>query len=87
MTPEQWAAMPQWLDIRELQYTISARGMRTRSITIATTLLDPVLYPADAIAELYNVRWQVEVCHPYCLHCHTFDEPFGQGLGWVRSAA
>lgn len=60
MTPEQWAAMPQWLDIRELQYTISARGMRTRSITIATTLLDPVLYPADAIAELYNVRWQVE---------------------------
>ena len=60
MTPEQWAAMPEWMDIRELQYNISAKGMRTRAITIATTLLDPELYPADAIAELYNVRWQVE---------------------------
>ena len=60
MTPEQWAAMPEWLDMRELQYTLSAKGMRTRSVTLATTLLDPILYPADAIAELYGVRWQVE---------------------------
>jgi hypothetical protein len=60
MTAEQWAAMPEWLDIRELQYTISAKGLRSRTITIATTLLDPALYPAAAIAALYHVRWQVE---------------------------
>jgi hypothetical protein len=35
----------------------------------------------------YNRRYQIEVCHPYCLHCHTFDESLGQGLGRVRSAA
>lgn len=35
----------------------------------------------------YGQRWQVETCHPYCLHCHTFDESMGHGLGRVRSAA
>ena len=60
MSKAQWAAMPESLEIRELQYNLSAKGMRTRCITIATTLLDPALYPADAIAELYGVRWQVE---------------------------
>jgi hypothetical protein len=35
----------------------------------------------------YRKRSQIEICHPYCLHCHTFDESCGQGLGRVRSAA
>lgn len=60
MTPEQWAQIPEALEVRELQYTIRANGQRTRVITIATTLLDPLLYPKDAVAELYGVRWQVE---------------------------
>lgn len=60
MSEEQWASMPESLEVRELRYTISARGQRTRVVTIATTLLDPVLYPKEAVAELYGVRWQVE---------------------------
>jgi hypothetical protein len=41
----------------------------------------------ELISLLYRYRWTIEVCHPYCLHCHTFDESFGQGLGRVSSAA
>jgi hypothetical protein len=60
MSAQQWAAIPESLEVRELQYNIVAKGQRTRVITIATTLLDPLLYPRDAVAELYGVRWQVE---------------------------
>jgi len=42
---------------------------------------------ALVIVEHYRVRWTIEVFHPYCLQCHTFDKSFGQGLGRVRSAA
>ncbi len=60
MSDEQWSSMPESLEVRELRYTIPARGQRTRVVTIATTLLDPLLYPKEAVAELYGVRWQVE---------------------------
>ena len=60
MSDEQWAVMPESLQVRELRYTIPARGQRTRVVTIATTLLDPTLYPREAVAELYGLRWQVE---------------------------
>jgi putative transposase len=60
MTAAQWALIPESLEVRELQYTIRANGQRTRVVTIATTLLDPLLYPKDAVAELYGVRWQAE---------------------------
>jgi hypothetical protein len=60
MTAAQWASIPESLEVRELQYTIRSNGQRTRRVTIATTLLDPLLYPKDAVAELYGVRWQVE---------------------------
>lgn len=60
MSPEQWNEMPETLEVREVRYSISGKGQRTRLITIATTLLDPQLYPKEAIAELYGIRWQVE---------------------------
>jgi hypothetical protein len=60
MTPEAYAAMPETLRVRELRYELAKKGQRTHSVTIATTLLDPVLYPKEEIARLYGVRWQVE---------------------------
>ncbi len=39
------------------------------------------------VLEDYSCRWLIEICHPYCLHCHTFDGRSGQGLGRIRSAA
>ena len=60
MSDAQWDALPQTLEVRELRYTIPRRGQRTRCVTVATTLLDPALYPKDEVAELYHVRWRVE---------------------------
>ena len=60
MTAAQWEAMPEGLELRELRYTLSNKGQRTHMVTIATTLLDPVLYPKEAIAALYDMRWRVE---------------------------
>jgi hypothetical protein len=57
---EQYDALPQELQVRELRYTLPRRGQRTLCVTIATTLLDPALYPRDKIAELYGIRWRVE---------------------------
>ena len=60
MTYQQYAELPEVLQVRELRYHIPRKGQRTLCVTIATTLLDPLLYPKEKIAELYNVRWSVE---------------------------
>jgi hypothetical protein len=60
MDPEQYRSLPESLQVRELRFSIVAKGQRTRTVTIATTLLDPLLYPKEKIAELYGVRWQIE---------------------------
>jgi hypothetical protein len=60
MTAEQYAGLPPTLRVRELRYRLPHRGQRTLCVTIATTLLDPVKYPKEKIAELYRIRWSVE---------------------------
>jgi hypothetical protein len=60
LTPAQFAALPAELGVRELRYRVEASGFRTRSVVLATTLLDAEAYPASALAELYLCRWQVE---------------------------
>jgi hypothetical protein len=60
MTPAQFAAMPAALQVRELRYRITAKGYRTRVVTVATTLLDATRYPKHEIARLYGLRWEIE---------------------------
>ena len=60
MTEEQFAALPAAIEVRELRYRITRPGFRTRCVTLVTTLLDPVAYPPEALAELYGTRWRVE---------------------------
>lgn len=61
MSPQQYEQLPATLDVRLVRYhTPVERGRRTRVVIVATTLLDPVAYPADKIAELYGLRWRVE---------------------------
>ena len=61
MGDEAYAALPETLLVRELRYSTPQRGVRTRVITLVTTLLDPEAYPAKELAELYQSRWRVEV--------------------------
>jgi hypothetical protein len=60
MDDQRYAALPATLIVRELRYALSAKGQRSRCVTIATTLLDPWRYPAEKIRQLYGVRWTVE---------------------------
>ena len=60
MNARQWASLPETLLVRELRYHLSADGQRSRCVTIATTLLDPMRYPKEKIAALYGIRWTVE---------------------------
>lgn len=81
MTPEQFARVPESIVVRELEYRIETPGYRTRKIVLVTTLLDAEQYPAEALAELYRCRWQVEVNLRHIkqtmgmdvLHCQTPD--------------
>ena len=36
-------------------------GFRVRKYVLVTTLVDPVQYPAEALAELYRDRWAAEL--------------------------
>ena len=60
MTEAAYALAPAWLAVRELRYRVTARGRRTRVVTIATTPLDPARYPKRAIAAPYGLRWEIE---------------------------
>ena len=61
LTKKQWAAVPDVLPVRHISFTVDIPGFRTRSITVATTLLDHRRYPAHAFAELYRRRWMAEL--------------------------
>ncbi len=61
MSAEDYAAIPETLAIREFRCRIARQGYRTRTIIIATTLLDAKQYPRDEIAHLYRLRWDAEI--------------------------
>jgi hypothetical protein len=62
MTPQQWLTLPRSIDVRIVRYTIKARGMRTRQVALATTLLDEHAWPDAKLAALYGQRWEIETC-------------------------
>jgi len=61
MSEEQYATIPETMILRMMRYSLVARGRRSKSITVVTTLTDSVEYPAEEIAELYGHRWNVEL--------------------------
>jgi DDE family transposase len=79
MEDDTFASLPETLLVRELRYDTPQRGHRTKVITLVTTLLDPVDYPAAELATLYLSRWQIEVNFRHLkttmgmevLHCKT----------------
>jgi len=61
ITAQAYAALPAAIVVRELRFAIALPGMRTKEVTLVTTLLDAERYPAAELAQLYFDRWQVEV--------------------------
>jgi hypothetical protein len=62
LTAQEWKALPAQIPVRILRFTATIRGHRARRITLVTSLLDPVLYPADQLIGLYARRWRLELC-------------------------
>jgi hypothetical protein len=62
VTAAQWRALPEQITVRILRFQATVRGFRNRKITLVTTLLDPVAYPAEELAALYGRRWRLELC-------------------------
>jgi len=60
-----FAALPATLHVRELRYRTCVRGFRVQEIALVTTLLDAQRYSAEALAELYRSRWEVETNFGY----------------------
>jgi hypothetical protein len=56
-----WQRLAQTLSVRMVRFTLAVPGYRTQSVTLITTLVDPVLYPAAELAELYVRRWRIEL--------------------------
>jgi hypothetical protein len=61
MSPEEYAQIPKTLSIREVHVKISVKGFRPEQVIVVTTLLDPLTYSYDEIAQLYRQRWNVEL--------------------------
>ena len=56
-----WKRLPAELSVRVVRFTLAVPGFRAQSVTLVTTLLDPMLYPAEELARLYARRWQIEL--------------------------
>lgn len=58
---EAWSALPDQLLLRQIKVTVNTAGFRVKTFYIVTTLTDAKQYPADALADLYYQRWDVEL--------------------------
>jgi hypothetical protein len=60
MDAEQYRALPPSIVVRELRRTVCRPGLGQVTLTMVTTLLDPVKYPASELVALRLRRWEVE---------------------------
>ncbi len=56
-----YAALPETLVMRELQFRVRQRGFRTKEVRLVTTLLDSVAFPKHELTALYRERWHCEL--------------------------
>lgn len=53
--------LPDKITVREVRYKVQVKGFRPNEITLVTTLLDSEEYPKEELAQLYELRWGVEI--------------------------
>ena len=58
---EEWELLPEQLTLRQIKVTVDVPGFRVKTFYLITTLLDPLAYSANALADLYYQRWDVEL--------------------------
>jgi len=60
LSKKEYAALPDSIVVREIRRSVQRPGAGKMTITITTTLTDPLLYPADELIQLRMRRWDVE---------------------------
>lgn len=58
---ETYDALPEFLTIRETRVCVEQPGFRTKSLVIATTLLDAEEFTKSDLGNLYRARWNAEL--------------------------
>jgi hypothetical protein len=61
MREEEYETYPQWIRLRAVRVDLRRRGLRTKQLTLVTTLTNPTETSFAELAELYRRRWQVEL--------------------------
>jgi len=61
LSRKQWMSLPEHITVRVIRFCPQIPGFRSRTIMVATTLVDAVAYPLEEIARLYADRWTVEL--------------------------
>jgi hypothetical protein len=61
VSEEEFATVPETLTVRVVEIHFSAKGFRSTSCLIVTTLLDTEIYTVESLGELYFQRWTVEL--------------------------
>jgi hypothetical protein len=61
MSEADYAAVSAELWIRVVRVRVRQRGFRTKSLLVATTLLEPKETTPAELADLYRARWQAEL--------------------------
>ena len=84
MSADEFRALPDTVQVREVRFWVEKPGFRTQEITVVTTLLDPKQFPKQAIAELYFLRWQVEVDLKHVKTTLGMEKLLGQTPTMVR---
>lgn len=58
---EEWATMPDTMNMRELRLILKRQGFKTRVIIVVTNLLDAEKYPKQDLMQLFSTRWHCEL--------------------------
>jgi hypothetical protein len=61
MNQELYEQLPEEMLIREIRVKVKQPGFRVDEIVLATTLLDPALYPKEEVADMFLKRWNIEL--------------------------
>jgi len=61
MDKQTYQNIPKQILLREIKLVIAQPGFRSKNFVVITTLIDPVEFSQEVIAELYGFRWNVEL--------------------------
>ncbi len=58
---DTYSALPEFLMIRECRVRVEQPGFRTKTLVVATTLLDADEFTQEDLVQLYRARWNAEL--------------------------